>query len=147
MTVYPPVSVFLGDCGKCQLELDGGQLAEGSLASPTVVGALNPHEDRVGELSSRGPAPAVQDVLLEQRVEGLHGGVVAGRRDPAHRPGEVARLEHRHEGPRSKLAPAVGMNPPRRPPAGAVRSPGTATRGIALDSSGSWRDAASPHPA
>ena len=26
MTVYPPVSVFLGDCGKCQLELDGGEL-------------------------------------------------------------------------------------------------------------------------
>jgi hypothetical protein len=45
MTVYPPVSVFLGDCGECQLELDGG------------------------ELGSRGPALAVQDVLLEQRVE------------------------------------------------------------------------------
>jgi hypothetical protein len=28
MTVYPPVSVFLGDCGECQLELDGGELAE-----------------------------------------------------------------------------------------------------------------------
>ncbi len=81
MTVYPPVSVFLGDCGECQLELDGGELAEGSLASPAVVGVLDPHEDRVGE-----------------RVEGLHGGVVAGRRDPAHRPGEVVRLEHRHEG-------------------------------------------------
>jgi hypothetical protein len=26
MTVYPPVSVFLGDCGKCQLELDGVSL-------------------------------------------------------------------------------------------------------------------------
>jgi len=97
MTVYPPVSVFLGDCGECQLELDGGELAEGSLASPAVAGVLDPHEDRVGELGSRGPALAVQDVLLEQRVEGLHGGVVAGRRDPAHRPGEVVRLEHRHE--------------------------------------------------
>jgi hypothetical protein len=31
MTVYPPVSVFLGDCVECQLELDGGELAEGSL--------------------------------------------------------------------------------------------------------------------
>jgi hypothetical protein len=69
MTVYPPVSVFLGDCGECQLELDGGELAEGSLASPAVVGVLDPHEDRVGELGSRGPALAVQDVLLEQRVE------------------------------------------------------------------------------
>jgi len=100
MTVYPPVSVFLGDCGECQLELDGGELAEGSLASPAVVGVLDPHEDRAGELGSRGPALAVQDVLLEQRVEGLHGGVVAGRGGPAHRPGEVVRLEHRHEGPR-----------------------------------------------
>ena len=73
MTVYPPVSVFLGDCGECQLELDGGELAEGSLASPAVVpavvGVLDPHEDRVGELGARGPALAVQDVLLEQRVE------------------------------------------------------------------------------
>ena len=60
MTVYPPVSVFLGDCGKCQLELDGGELAEGSLASTAVVGALDPHEDRVGELGSRGTAPAVE---------------------------------------------------------------------------------------
>ena len=48
MTVYPPVSVFLGDCGECQLELDGGELAEGSLASPAVVGVLDPYEDRVG---------------------------------------------------------------------------------------------------
>src|SRR5262249_33725410 len=32
-----PVSVFLGDCGECQVELDGGELAEGSLASPAVV--------------------------------------------------------------------------------------------------------------
>ena len=37
MTVYPPVSVFLGDCGKCQLELDGGELAEGSQASPFIA--------------------------------------------------------------------------------------------------------------
>src|SRR5215471_14202335 len=78
MTVYPPVSVFLGDCGECQLELEGVELAEGSLASPAVVGVLDPHEDRVGELGSRGPALAVQNVLLEQRVEGLHVGVVAG---------------------------------------------------------------------
>jgi hypothetical protein len=81
MTVYPPVFGVLSDCGECQLELDGGELAEGSLASPAVVGVLDPHEDRVGE-----------------QVEGLHGGVGPGRRDPAHRPGEVVRLEHRHEG-------------------------------------------------
>jgi hypothetical protein len=43
MAVYLPVSVFLGDCGECQLELDGGELAEGSLASPAVVGVLDPH--------------------------------------------------------------------------------------------------------
>jgi hypothetical protein len=48
MTVYPPVSVFLGDCDECQLELDGGELAEGSLASRAVAGVLDPHEDRVG---------------------------------------------------------------------------------------------------
>jgi hypothetical protein len=36
MTVYPPVSVFLGDCGERQLELDGSERAEGSLASPVA---------------------------------------------------------------------------------------------------------------
>jgi hypothetical protein len=113
MTVYPPVSVFLGDCGEGQLELDGGELAEGSLASPAVVGVLDPHEDRVGELGSRGPALAVQDVLLEQRVEGLHGGVVAGRGDPAHRPGEVVRLEHRHEGLLCSGSSSTGADPVR----------------------------------
>jgi hypothetical protein len=44
MTVYPPVSVFLGDCG--QLELGWGELAERSLASPTVVGVLIHTGDR-----------------------------------------------------------------------------------------------------
>jgi hypothetical protein len=96
MTVYPPVSVFLGDCGECQLELDGGELVEGSLASPAVVGVLDPHEDRVGE-----------------RVEGLHGGVVAGRRDPAHRPGEVVRLEHCHEGLLCSGSSSIGADPVR----------------------------------
>jgi hypothetical protein len=42
MTVYPPVSVFLGDRGECQLELDGGERAEGSLASPAeAISKLN----------------------------------------------------------------------------------------------------------
>ena len=110
MTVYPPVSVFLGDCGEGELELDGGELAEGTLTAPAVVGVLDPDDDLVGELGSRGPAAAVEDVLLEQRVERLHRGVVAGGRDPAHRPGEPVRLEHRPEGPRAKLAAAVGVN-------------------------------------
>ena len=39
MTVYPPVSVFLGDCGECQLELDGGELAEGWSAKPIACDA------------------------------------------------------------------------------------------------------------
>jgi hypothetical protein len=41
MTVYPPVSVFLGDCGKCQLELDGGELAEEPRGLPPAHVGVN----------------------------------------------------------------------------------------------------------
>ena len=46
MTVYPPVSVFLGDCGECQLDSTGGELAEGSLASPAERARAAKHPRR-----------------------------------------------------------------------------------------------------
>src|SRR5699024_8139141 len=64
---------------------DGGQSAEAVLSSAAVVGALDPMRDGRSQFISGIPGPAVEDVVLEQRKEALHGGVVAGRADPAHR--------------------------------------------------------------
>src|SRR5271165_4190351 len=54
--------------------------------------------------------PAVEDVLLEQRVEGLHRGVVTGRGDPSHRSPEPGRLEDGPDGPRAELPCSVGVD-------------------------------------
>lgn len=58
--------------------LDGGQPAEAVLASAAVVGAFLPGDDRQSQLGAGGPAAAVEDVLLQQREEALHRGVVPG---------------------------------------------------------------------
>jgi len=39
------------------------------------------------------PDPTVEDVLLQQREERLHGGVVAGGTNPAHRPDQTVAVE------------------------------------------------------
>src|SRR5690606_6959781 len=71
--------------------------------SAAVVGAFDPGDDLDAELVAGLPAAsAVQDVLLEQGEEGLHGGVVRGGADLAHRadhpvagqgPGDLAGTE------------------------------------------------------
>src|SRR5665647_829467 len=66
------------------LVLGRGELSQGSLASAVVVGAFDPGDDRQAKLIAGVPAAPVQDVLLQQGEEGLHGGVVPGRPDPAH---------------------------------------------------------------
>ena len=43
----------------------GGELAEGSLASPAVVGVLDPHEDRVGELIADEAIPELGVVGMD----------------------------------------------------------------------------------
>ena len=89
--------------GKGELELDWGEPAEAALSASTVVGVLDPLDDLVAELGTGPPAAAtVEDVLLEQGVEGLYGGVVAGGADSTHRPGESRGLEDRPEGSGSK---------------------------------------------
>ncbi len=48
------------------------------LASTSVVGAFDPDHDLDAKVVSGRPGLAVQDVLLEQREERFHGGVVHG---------------------------------------------------------------------
>src|SRR3712207_7145716 len=45
------------------------------------------------QLIAGGPALAVQDVLLQQAEERLHGGVVGARSNPAHRSAQLRRSE------------------------------------------------------
>src|SRR5699024_1030767 len=89
------------------LVFDGGQSAQAGLPAAAVIGPLDPGNDRDPELLSGPPALAVQDVLLEQRKEGLHRGVVASGTDLPHRSDEVVTVQSVHELPRPKLRPAV----------------------------------------
>ena len=54
--------------------------------------------------------PAVEHVLLQQRGERLHGGIVAGRADSAHRSGLPMPVECGDEFPAAELRSAVGMH-------------------------------------
>src|SRR5699024_357335 len=92
------------------LVFDGGQSAQAGLPAAAVIGPLDPGNDRDPELLSGPPALAVQDVLLEQRKEGLHRGVVASGTDLPHRSDEVVTVQSVHELPRPKLRPAVRMH-------------------------------------
>src|SRR3954454_8952932 len=74
-----------GGCGHDEFVLDGGQPAERYLSRASVVGPLDPGDDRDTQLFAGGPGAPVEDVLLQQAEEGLHGGVVAGGTDAAHR--------------------------------------------------------------
>jgi hypothetical protein len=63
--------------GVGDLELDGRELAQAALAPTSVVGVLDPEHDGLVKLVAGAPPSADQDVLLQQRVPGLHRGVVA----------------------------------------------------------------------
>ena len=60
--------------------------------------------------SLRLPALAVEHVLLQQRKERLHGGVVATGAHSAHRAGESVVLERAHKGLGSELGSSVRVN-------------------------------------
>jgi hypothetical protein len=55
------------------------------LAAAPVVSAFDPGDDCASECVAGGPGLSVQDVLLQQRKEALHGRVVGGSGDLAHR--------------------------------------------------------------
>jgi hypothetical protein len=79
------------------------------LASAAVVGPLDPGHDRDPELFAGGPDLTIEDVLLEQGEERLHGGVVATGTDLAHRSDQVVTAQGGHELPRPELAAPVGV--------------------------------------
>ena len=85
-----------------------------------MVGPLDPSDDRDAQLLASGPDLAVQDVLLQEAEEALHGGVVSGRADPAHRSDHGMPGESAHVLPASKLRSPVGM----QHAAGDVTTPG-----------------------
>ena len=88
------------------LELERGQFAERALTSATVVGLLDPGDDRDGKIVAADPTLPVEDVGLEQVEGALHGGV-----SPAAptRPIEPVsrRVQRRDECSGSELAAAV----------------------------------------
>jgi hypothetical protein len=104
-----------------------------------VVGAFDPGHDRDPQLGPGGPATPVQDVLLQQGEEGLHGGVVAAAREQEFRPeidelrGEMARFIHGH------LAEAITDE---RWALWAARL----TLTVAIDAILTWFDVGSPEP-
>jgi hypothetical protein len=94
-------------------ELDGCESAEAALAPAAMVGPFDPVDDPGAELVAGLPALPVEDVLLEQREEGLHRGVVAARADAAHRADHLVVLVVREasgEGSGTELAASVGVD-------------------------------------
>jgi hypothetical protein len=69
------------------------------MSAPAVVGALDPGHDLEPEFLPGLPPFLIQDVLLQEREERLHRGVVRAGADPAHRPGDPAFLQHLDELP------------------------------------------------
>ncbi len=99
-----------GLTGEGELVLDRGELAERALPSPSVVGVLNPEHDCAVQLVAGAPAATIQDVLLQQRVPGLHRGVVTGRGDPPHRALQSRSGQDRPERSGPKLRAAVRVH-------------------------------------
>ena len=79
------------------LALPRGQTAQTDLSAAPVVGPFDPGDNRDPQLVTGLPATAVEDVLLQQREEGLHRRVVTGGTDLAHRPVQVLLVQCVHE--------------------------------------------------
>jgi hypothetical protein len=66
-----------------RFEFDGCESAKGVLPARPVVGLFDPDDDRQAESFAGLPTAAVQDVLLQQAEERLHGGVGADPGSPS----------------------------------------------------------------
>ena len=99
----------MGRCGHDCFEFDEDQPFEADLAA-AVVGAFDPGDGRDAEFLSGVSAPAVQDVLLQQREEALHGGVVPGGPDSAHGADHVVAAQGDNEFPASELTSPVAVD-------------------------------------
>lgn len=83
------VDGFSGRCCGCVdgLKLDRCELAQGALSAFAVVLRFDPGHDRQPQLLPGAPPSGIENVLLQQRKERFHRGVVTTGTDPAHRPG------------------------------------------------------------
>ena len=72
-----------------------------------MVGPFDPGHDRDPQLLAGVPGAAVEDALLQQAEEGLHGGVVAGRADAAHGADEIVVVEQSADLLGTELAAAI----------------------------------------
>lgn len=79
------------------------------MSAPPVVGPLDPGHDRDPEFFAGGPDATVEDVLLQQAEEGLHGRVVAGSSDPPYRSGHPVAVERPDELPGAELRSAIAV--------------------------------------
>src|SRR3954469_18367946 len=87
----------------------GVQPTEAGFTAAAGVCAVDPGDDGLPQCLAGGPVLAVEDVLLQQREEGLHGGVVSGRADSAHGSGQLMPVEGVDELPAAELRSALGM--------------------------------------
>lgn len=67
------------------------------LLPPSVIGPLDPGEDPHPKLFPRAPGLGVEDVVLQQAVEGLHGRVVPGSAHAPHRSDQAVVLQSPEE--------------------------------------------------
>lgn len=102
----------LGRCERGPVDcfiFDGREFSQPSLPSPAVVGPLDPGCDGQSEVLSGEPPLTVQNVLLQQREERFHCGVVSARTDPAHRAGEPVVTERFNEPAGPELGPSDAL--------------------------------------
>ena len=79
------------------------------LPAASVVGPFDPGHDGDAELVAGPPAAGVEHVLLQQREERFHGGVVRRGADVAHRSDHAMTGQVAVDLPCAKLAAPVGV--------------------------------------
>ena len=70
----------------------------------SVVGPLDPGDDRDAQLLAGGPGASVEDVLLQQAEERFHSGVVARGANSAHGPDHAVTGQGTNRFPGAKMA-------------------------------------------
>src|SRR5699024_6667935 len=92
------------------LKLNRGQFPQTSLLALAVILPLQPGHDRQSQLLTGRPPAPVQHILLQQTEERLHGRIVTGCPDPAHRTDQPVTFQRLSEFPGPELAAAVTVD-------------------------------------